>query len=59
MRKRKLVIGTGLWSCRSMSQAPQLGRTDKAMTDERVEDVIQRCAYGGLATDAWSNSSTS
>lgn len=42
-----------------MSQAPQLRRTDKAMTDERVEDVIQRRAYGGLATDAWSNSSTS
>jgi hypothetical protein len=39
-----------------MSQAPQLRRTDKAMIDERVEDVIRRGACGRLATvaaDGW------
>ena len=39
-----------------MSQAPQLRRPDKAMTDERLEDVIQRGVCGRLATvsvDGW------
>src|SRR3974390_2792485 len=39
-----------------MSQAPQLRRTDKAMTDGRVEDVIRRGTCGRLATvspDGW------
>ena len=39
-----------------MSQAPRLRRTDKAMTDERVEHVIRRGMCGRLATvshDGW------
>ena len=39
-----------------MSRAPQLRRTDRAMTDERVEEVIQRGVSGRLATvsaDGW------
>ena len=39
-----------------MSQSPQLRRTDKAMTDERVEEVIRRGVCGRLATvsmDGW------
>lgn len=39
-----------------MSQAPQIRRTDKAMTDQRAENVIQRGACGRLATvsvDGW------
>ena len=39
-----------------MSRAPQLRRTDKAMSDERVEKIIQRGVCGRLATvseDGW------
>jgi nitroimidazol reductase NimA-like FMN-containing flavoprotein (pyridoxamine 5'-phosphate oxidase superfamily) len=39
-----------------MSQAPQLRRTDKAMPDERVEEILRRGACGRLATtstDGW------